>query len=76
MFQVWLFGHMLYLIRRFQKNKENKEGKNSNEPVFKNQRLKWNVINIKTKMKTHKNIRTTSLNKQSQVEKNENFTCI
>ena len=34
---------MLYLMRMFQKNKENKEGKDSNEPVSKNQGLKWNV---------------------------------
>ncbi len=28
----------------FQKIKENKEGKDINEPVSKNQRLKWNII--------------------------------
>ena len=35
---------MLYLTRRFQKNKENTKGKDSNVSVSKNQELKWNVI--------------------------------
>ena len=39
-FNPWCFGHMLYLMRMFQKNKENKEGKDSNEPISKNQGLK------------------------------------
>ena len=39
-FSHWFFGHVLYLMRRFQKNKENKEGKDSNEHISKNQGLK------------------------------------
>ena len=42
-FSHWFFGHILYLMRRFFfffLNMENKEGKDSNEPVSKNQGLK------------------------------------
>ena len=39
---------MLYLMEIFfKKNRENMEGKDSNECVSKNQRLKWNVIKHK-----------------------------
>ena len=31
----------------FQKIKENKEGKDTNEPISKNKELKWNIIKYK-----------------------------
>ena len=43
---------MLSLMIKFQKNKENRKDKDWNVPISKNQRVKWNIINIGTKMKT------------------------
>ena len=37
-FNTWSLGHMLYLMRKFQKNK-NKKGKSSNEHISKYQGL-------------------------------------
>ena len=52
-FGPWFFWIYVVIDEKIQKNtKEKKESKNSNEPVSKNQWLKWNVINIGTKMKT------------------------
>ena len=46
----------------FQKNKENKEGKDSNKLMSKNHGLKWNIIKHKYQNEnTPKNIRTKNV---------------
>ena len=49
-------------MRKFQKYKENNEGRDSNEPTSKNQWLKWNIIKYKDQNEnTPQNIRSESV---------------